>query len=192
MSSPAPNEKLLKALAVAIVDQPRATLQELARAAGISKATLHRFCGTRENLIEMLLAYSREVMQQVVDDSGLERAAPAAALRDLIDKHLAHREWVLFMVFQYRPDTLNNHGWQPYLSVLDRFFLQGQQAGVFRIDIAAAVITELFTSLLCGLVEAERLGRAAPAGTAWVMEQMFLHGVTAAQPHSALSQGLRG
>lgn len=40
------DERLIKALAVAIVDRPRATLKELAEAAGVSKATLHRFCGT--------------------------------------------------------------------------------------------------------------------------------------------------
>ena len=39
------DERLIKALAVAIVDRPRATLKELAEAAGVSKATLHRFCG---------------------------------------------------------------------------------------------------------------------------------------------------
>lgn len=39
------DERLIKALAVAIVDHPRATLKELAEAAGVSKATLHRFCG---------------------------------------------------------------------------------------------------------------------------------------------------
>ncbi|ELX4162395.1 TPA: efflux pump transcriptional repressor NfxB, partial [Pseudomonas aeruginosa] len=42
------DERLIKALAVAIVDRPRATLKELAEAAGVSKATLHRFCGTRD------------------------------------------------------------------------------------------------------------------------------------------------
>ena len=35
------DERLLKALADAIVVYPRATLKELAEAAGVSKATLH-------------------------------------------------------------------------------------------------------------------------------------------------------
>lgn len=47
------DERLLKALADAIVVHPLATLKELAEAAGVSKATLHRFCGTRDNLVNM-------------------------------------------------------------------------------------------------------------------------------------------
>lgn len=43
MDLPAADEKLLKALAIAIVDRPRATFKEIAQAAGISKATLNRF-----------------------------------------------------------------------------------------------------------------------------------------------------
>ena len=42
MSDEAGHEKLLVALAIAMVDQPRATLQELAKAVGVSKATLYR------------------------------------------------------------------------------------------------------------------------------------------------------
>ena len=54
MPRPVAEEKLLKALAVAMVEHPRGTFKEIAQAAGVSKATLNRFCGTRDNLIEML------------------------------------------------------------------------------------------------------------------------------------------
>ncbi|EPB7030303.1 transcriptional regulator, partial [Pseudomonas aeruginosa] len=50
MDASVADEKLLKALAVALVDHPRGTFKEIAEAAGISKATLNRFCGTRDNL----------------------------------------------------------------------------------------------------------------------------------------------
>ena len=41
MSDPL-DDKLARALALSIAQQPRASLQQLARAAGISKATLYR------------------------------------------------------------------------------------------------------------------------------------------------------
>ncbi len=59
------DERLIKALAVAIVDHPRATLKELAEAAGVSKATLHRFCGTRDNLVQMLEGHGETVLNQI-------------------------------------------------------------------------------------------------------------------------------
>jgi len=50
-------------LDIAIVDRPRGTFKDLAQSAGVSKATLNRFCGTRDNLIEMLINYASKVME---------------------------------------------------------------------------------------------------------------------------------
>lgn len=183
MSQPAQNDRLLKALAVAIVDRPRATLKELAEAAGISKATLHRFCGTRDNLVEMLMAHGLSALTQVIQDSDLEQAEPLTALNRLIRGHLTHRELLVFLMFQYRPDSLDpdTEGvrWIPYVDALDSFFLRGQHTGLFRIDIGAPVLTELFVSLVYGMVDAERRGRAASAGSAAALERFFLRGAGA-------------
>ncbi|EMR0528611.1 hypothetical protein RZE90_006712, partial [Pseudomonas aeruginosa] len=95
MDLTAADEKLLKALAIAIVDHPRATFKEIAQAAGVSKATLNRFCGTRDNLIEMLLNHGSVVIYRVIADADLE-AAPLDALHRLIEGHLIHRELLVF------------------------------------------------------------------------------------------------
>lgn len=179
----AQDERLLKALAVAIVDRPRATLKELAESAGVSKATLHRFCGTRDNLEEMLERHGETVLNQIIVAADLERTEPLDALRRLISEHLIHREMLVFLMFQYRPDFLSPEGdgarWQSYIHALDSFFLHGQQQGVFRIDIPAAVFTELFTTMIYGMVDAERRGRAASSNSVNALEQMFLHGAAA-------------
>ncbi len=116
------DERLIKALAVAIVDHPRATLKELAEAAGVSKATLHRFCGTRDNLVQMLEGHGETVLNQIIQACDLEHAEPLEALQRLIKEHLTHRELLVFLVFQYRPDFLDPHGegarWQSYLEAL--------------------------------------------------------------------------
>lgn len=104
------DERLIKALAVAIVDRPRATLKELAEAAGVSKATLHRFCGTRDNLVQMLEDHGETVLNQIIQACDLEHAEPLEALQRLIKEHLTHRELLVFLVFQYRPDFLDPHG----------------------------------------------------------------------------------
>lgn len=138
------DEKLLKALAVAIVDRPRATLKDLAEAAGVSKATLHRFCGTRDSLVERLMNHSQAALNQVIEDADLQVADVAQALRNLIENHLRHRELLVFMIFQYRPDSLDpdkdGARWIAYTDALDSFFLRGQQEGYFRIDITAELL----------------------------------------------------
>ena len=176
-------ERLLKALAHAIVVHPRATLKELAETAGVSKATLHRFCGTREKLVSMLEDHGEQVLNQVIHEADLTQAEPLNGIRHLIAEHLKHREMLVFLMFQYRPDTLLNDAedqrWLAYTQAMDAFFLRAQQLGVLRIDISAAVFTEMFMTMIYGMVDAERRGRAASANTAQTLEQLFLHGALA-------------
>lgn len=106
------DERLIKALAVAIVDRPRATLKELAEAAGVSKATLHRFCGTRDNLVQMLEDHGETVLNQIIQACDLEHAEPLEALQLLIKEHLTHRElWSMRNVADGRPAPIPRIPW---------------------------------------------------------------------------------
>ncbi len=180
MEAPQADEKLLKALAIALVDHPRGTFRDLAKAAGISKATLNRFCGTRENLIEILMSYGSGVMNRFIQNAGLKESSIRDALHHLISDHLSHRELLAFLAFQWSPDSLEKDGgdsnWRPYGEALDSFFLRGQEEGVFRIDLGAPELTEIFISLIFGMVDAERRGRVARARIAGLIEQFFLRG----------------
>ncbi|MDU8497571.1 transcriptional regulator [Pseudomonas syringae] len=182
MELPAADDKFLKALAVALVDHSNGTLKDIAQAAGVSKATLNRFCGTRANLVELLLNHASDLMNQMVADADLQHAPPLEALQRLVDNHLMHREMLVFLVFQWRPDSLDESSggrrWLPYSDALDAFFLRGQREGLFRIDVSAAVLTEMFAALLSGMVDAERRGRVARAGMGALVTQFFLHGAT--------------
>ena len=144
------DESFLVPLALALVAQPRANLQELARAIGISKATLYRYCRTREELIQRL-----------------------------IDHCLEHRALYAFVTY-YWNDVAVNHGiaagWE---SVMDAFFLRGQREGVFRIDISAPALTEICVTLISGIIDAEYRGRVARAGLATLIENAFLNGALA-------------
>lgn len=184
MELAAADEKLLKALAVAMVDRPRGTFKDIAEGAGISKATLNRFCGTRDNLIEMLMSHGAVVMNRAIAEADLDSAPPLEALHRLIEQHLAQREMLVFMIVQWRPDSLDEElggqRWVPYTDALDGFFLRGQEQGVFRIDVSAAALTELFASVLFGLVDAERRGRLARLGMANLIETVFLRGTSKA------------
>lgn len=172
----AEDRKLLAALALALVDQPRASLQELARAIGISKATLYRFCRTREQLIERLMQHCTQVFSDAIRDANLDTAAVPDALRQLTASHLEHRELTAFLMYYWKDalrDPCIEEGWD---ASLDAFFLRGQQEGLFRIDIPAPALTEIWVSMVIGLVDAERRGRVARAGLPGLLERAFLQG----------------
>ena len=52
------DDALLSAIAATLLVEPRSSLQALAKAAGISRATLYRISPTREQLVELLVARS--------------------------------------------------------------------------------------------------------------------------------------
>ncbi|GAB2471014.1 MAG: TetR/AcrR family transcriptional regulator [Comamonas sp.] len=176
----ADDHPLLAALAVAMVQRPRAPLQDLAKAAGVSKATLYRFCRTREQLVDRLLVHSSAMIDEAIRDAELDTAPPLEALRRLSANHLELRELMAFLVYYWRDDAVDPDTEAGWTAQMDGFFLRGQQAGVFRIDIAAPALTEIWVSTLLGLVDAERRGRIARAGMAALLERAFLHGAAAA------------
>ena len=174
--------KLLASLALALVEKPRASLQELARAAGISKATLYRFCRTRDELIDRLLQHATALLHAASDAVDLESGPVRQVLPRLIAAQLEHRELMAFMIYYWKPGVVEDapwaHLWATFLARTDAFFLRGQREGVFRIDISAATLTEAFGGLFCGLVEAEVRGRVARASLAPVLESLFMNGAS--------------
>ncbi|MBO4123192.1 TetR/AcrR family transcriptional regulator [Cupriavidus gilardii] len=175
------NSRLLAALALALVDQPRGTLQDLAKAVGISKATLYRFCRTRDQLISRLIDHCVRVLAEVIQSAGLDDPSPLAALRRLNANMVEQREVAAFLIYYWREVVSGvSSDWQTdWEGKLDAFFLRGQQQGVFRIDITAQALTEIWASVLIGLLDGERRGRIARAGLAGLAERAFLQGAGA-------------
>jgi TetR/AcrR family transcriptional regulator, mexCD-oprJ operon repressor len=173
------DDALLRQLATALVEKPRATLQELAKGAGVSKATLYRFCRTRDELLNRMIDYGSQLVSWMIKDAALDTAPIQEALRRLIENHLAHRELTAFLIHYLNQCELGESsptlGWT---SAMDAFFLRGQQEGVFRIDIPTPALSDLFMSMLLGAIESERRGRIARASIGSLIERLFLQGAT--------------
>ena len=173
-SNPEDN-KMLARLALALVDHPRATLQQLAKCLGIGRTTLHRFCSTREALIARLVEHSADVLLEATLEARLLEDSPREALRRLIANHLEHRELTAFLLYHWKAVDMGDVEcrWE---QLLDEFFLHGQKLGAFRIDIPAQTLTEAWTGVLIGLVEGEHRGRVARFGMVNLLEDFFLNG----------------
>ncbi|MDH2076827.1 TetR/AcrR family transcriptional regulator [Pseudomonas atacamensis] len=168
-------DKLLAALAAALLAHPRGTLKVIAEAAGVSKATLHRYCGTRENLKNMLLNHSAAVITRIISQPDLQEGPVRPAFEHLLHRHLAHREVMAYAAFNWSPDSpfVGDHSWLHYTQALDAFFLRGQKEGVFAVELSAAELTEMFGSVMFGLLDAQRRGRVATARLAFIIKHFF-------------------
>ena len=75
--------------------------------------------------------------------------------------NLQHWELTAFLLYYWRDSSVAWDAEAEWDAAIDVFFLHGQQQGVFRIDIPAPALTEIWVSILVGLVDAERRGRVA-------------------------------
>lgn len=70
------------------------------------------------------------------DPREVPSAEPQAAIRHLIGEHLKHREMLVLLMFQYRPDTLlgdsEDRRWLAYTRAMDAFFLSGPGRAVYQ------------------------------------------------------------
>lgn len=168
--------QLLKNLAIAITKNPRGTTKDLAEAVGISKATLHRFCGTRENLEQMLVEEFRKSLDYIIEIAEKDFSDYKEGLRELIKVHYESKEFLVFTCGIQ--SSIENEYWLPYLKAIDVFFLKGQKKGAFRIELGVSVLSELFISILCGLIDAESRGRIASQGVEEIFESFFISGAS--------------
>lgn len=167
-------DRYLPALARAMVYHPNGNLQDLAKAIGVSKATLYRFCETRVELVDRVVSYVGRFCIKAVRNANLQEVNPTEGLRNLIKNHLDGKDLILFMVYHWRPEYLSeahhDHVWIQHEKLTDAFFLKGQEMGVFRLDMSAPTMTELFYTLIAGLVDAEHRGRIPRSALATLLE----------------------
>jgi TetR/AcrR family transcriptional repressor of mexCD-oprJ operon len=175
MSNNTHDEQLLKKLVAAMTANPRATTQELAAAAGISRATFNRFCGTREKLVEMIMAQAEQSFQAIIELAGKEVADYPTAVSNLIAAHFENQEYLVFVC--QAQNILENTYWDSYLEALDDFFLRGQKAGAFQLDYPNQMLTEMFLSMICGMIDASCRGRVATSGMENKMLTFLLNGI---------------
>lgn len=169
------DDELLKKIAIAMVENPRYTIKELAKASGISNATLHRFCGTRENLENILLERAESTIAFIIAAAEKEYDDYSLGLRELTKAHYKEHEFlqVLFAL----QSSCSREKYIPYLKAMDNFFLKGQKQGAFRIDLNVSFLTTAFTSSIYGVINAERQGRIAKVGMEESFENFFLFGI---------------
>ena len=179
------DDKLASALAIAIAQNPRGNLKEIAQRAGISKATLYRkVATTREGVIELLMARATKHLQAALLNAELAKPPFTEALQRLTVNVMEGRafyqfwnvsQWVQMIDTKQADERVALPSF--YGDTMVDFFLQGQKAGVFRIDLSAKWLVKTYDSLLYAAVDAAQRGEIATVGIAALIEKTFLSGV---------------
>jgi TetR/AcrR family transcriptional repressor of mexCD-oprJ operon len=156
----------------------RANLADVAAAAGISRATLYRYYPDREALLAALASAALADAAVRLADAGLERAPVEEAIERIVRAVIAvgdRYSVIVHELVKFDPAEAERLLGAPMRAV----FARGIESGLFRQDISADVLLELFGGALRAavkLVERRQLGlEEASAATASV----FLDGARA-------------
>jgi AcrR family transcriptional regulator len=165
---------------------PAASMDELARAAGVSRATLFRRFPSRGSLVAELCGAAANAFLLAVDGARPEEGPPAQALERVV-RALGLLAPV-YGLLGLQP--LDRHVEASLLEQaaeteerLRRLVRRGQEAGQFRVDVDPEWVLAMLTWLLVAAADSVRLGRLTTGAT----QRHLLQTVTAAvtRPGSA-------
>src|SRR5262245_61646648 len=136
-------EHVLREAATLLIRRPAASMDEIARAAGISRATLHRLYPGRDVLALALGAPALDQVSAAVDAARITDGGAAEALRRLVDELMPIAE---FLGFLYGENALVDNpaideAWQRIDDRVTAVVRRGQQEGSLRVDLPAQWIS---------------------------------------------------
>lgn len=172
-------EHILRAAAALLTRKATATTDEVAKAAGISRATLHRQFAGRDALIRALEALGLQQLESALDAARLDEGSASDAVRRLIAEVEPVAGFLAFLVTEnqlFETDAMNE-GWTRIDDRISALFRRGQESGEFRIDLSPAWLTEALYGLVGSGAWAVQDGRVAAKDFQFMIVELLLGGV---------------
>nr|WP_275586366.1 TetR/AcrR family transcriptional regulator [Geodermatophilus normandii] len=163
---------------------PAASMEEIAAAAGISRATLFRRYPNRQVLVSAVARAAAEAYVAATDAARLEEGPPDDALRRLITALTPLGVRFGLLTSQPLNELVEKelltlvHDSDEQLRALVR---RGQEDGVFRVDLSAQWVVIMVTWLLVGAADGVRLGQLAAREVGRLVNETVLNALR--RPH---------
>jgi AcrR family transcriptional regulator len=171
-------DHMLRSAAALLTRKSTATMDEVAKAAGISRATLHRHFAGRDALVRALEALGIEECEAALDAARLDEGSASDAVRRLV-REIQPAAGLL--AFLYGENQLwegegQHEGWMRLDTRIAAVFRRGQQSGEFRIDLPPAWLTEALYGLITSGAWAVLDGRVAARDFPTMIVELLLGG----------------
>ncbi|HEX5415201.1 MAG TPA: helix-turn-helix domain-containing protein [Chloroflexota bacterium] len=161
---------------------PGAATQEIAEAAGISRASLHRYFPTRDALVEAIAALAVERVTAAMAAARLDEGPALDAIARLTEAILPVVHQFAFLATQAQlpgAESLREKD-RAVDGALRRLFQRGQAEGALRADLTPAWLLHAYGWLLYAAAVATRQGDIAPREAARLVLSTFLRGAARA------------
>ncbi|MDT0318014.1 TetR/AcrR family transcriptional regulator [Streptomyces millisiae] len=171
-------DHVLRAAAALLSRKSTATMDEVAQAAGISRATLHRHFAGRDALVRALEALGIAECEAALAAARPEQGTAADAVRRLV---AAIEPSAALLAFLYTENQLfeggeQNAGWARVDARLAALFRRGQESGEFRVDLSPVWLTEALYGLIGSAAWAVSDGRVARNDFTHLIVELLLGG----------------
>ncbi|WP_344362543.1 helix-turn-helix domain-containing protein [Streptomyces gobitricini] len=171
-------EQVLRTAAALLSRKATATMDEVARAAGIGRATLHRHFAGRDALVRALEALGIQEFDAAIEAARVDDGTAEEALRRLIAGLEPVAGLLAFLVTEnqlFEGDQMNE-GWARLDARVAALFRRGQEEGEFRIDLTPAWLTEALYGLIGTCAWAVQDGRVAGKDFQYMITELLLGG----------------
>jgi AcrR family transcriptional regulator len=171
-------DHVLRSAAALLSRRSTATMDEVAKAAGISRATLHRHFAGRDALVRALESLGIAECAAALDAARLDEGTASEAVRRLVG---AVEPAAGLLAFLYTENQLfegeeQNAGWTLIDERISALFRRGQLSGEFRIDLTPAWLTEALYGLLASGAWLVQSGKGAPREFQHMIVELLLGG----------------
>ncbi len=171
-------EQVLHTAAALLSRKSTSTMDEVAKAAGIGRATLHRHFAGREALVRALEDLGIREFEAALDGARLDEGTADDALRRLIAATEPSAGLLAFLVTEnqlFEGEEINE-GWSRLDARVSALFRRGQEEGDFRIDLTPAWLTEALYGLIGSCAWAVQDGRVAAKDFQFMIAELLLGG----------------
>ncbi|HET9383072.1 MAG TPA: helix-turn-helix domain-containing protein [Streptomyces sp.] len=173
-------DHVLRTAAALLSRKSTATMDEVARAAGISRATLHRQFAGRDALVRALEALGIAECEAALEAARPDEGPAGEAVRRLVR---AVEPAAGLLAFLYSENQLfeggeRHAGWARLDERVEDLFRRGQLSGEFRIDLTPAWLTEALYGLLASAAWAVSEGRVAARDFTHMVAELLLGGAS--------------
>ncbi|QKV90809.1 TetR/AcrR family transcriptional regulator [Streptomyces sp. NA02950] len=172
-------EHVLRAAAELLARKATASMDEIAKSAGISRATLHRHFAGRDALVQALGVLGIQLVEERLTAARIDEGDPVDAVRRLVAEALPVSGFLAFLYGEnqlYESDAMDE-GWARIDEQVGALFRRGQEQGLFRFDLTPAWLTEALYALIAASGWSVQEGRIASKDAGHMVSELLLGGM---------------
>ncbi|HKR70438.1 MAG TPA: TetR/AcrR family transcriptional regulator [Streptosporangiaceae bacterium] len=151
---------IIRAAISVLNGNPAASIEDVARAAGVTRQTVYAHFASREALLEAVFEHAASDAMAAFDAAGLDDEPPAKALLDLLEvgwKVSAQYPFLWHLPPVSASEDADRHG--PVLDWLQNIIRRGQETGDFEPDVSPAWLVTASLALARAAEEEVKAGR---------------------------------